>query len=95
MLPLRHSPLFVNGIHRTRHNTHRAVNATVRVDNDEMVTFMETVNRAHNDAVGLLALVAAFGDDMCHRKSSLLASCSTLAIGRPHQGDRLIQEMKL
>ena len=95
MLPLRHSPPFKNGIHRTRHNAHRAVDATVRVDNDEIVTFMETVNRAHYDAVGLLALVAAFGDDMGHQKSSLPAGCGTLAIGHPHEGDRPMQEMKL
>ena len=95
LLPLRHSSLFVNGIHWTRHNTHRAVDAKARIDNDEIVAFMKTVNRAHNDAVGVLALEAAFGDDMGHRKSSWPAGCGTLLIGHPHDGDRPMQEMKL
>ena len=95
LLCLRHGSLFVNGIHRTRHNTHCAVDANVRIDNDEIVAFMKTVNRAHNDAVGVLALVAAFGDDMGHRKSSWPAGCGTLLIGYLHDGERPMQEMKL
>ena len=43
-----------------------AVDALVRIDHQEIRTFVETVHRAHLDAVGVLALDAVLGDDEGH-----------------------------
>ena len=57
---------------------------------------METVDGAHDDAAGALALVAAFGDEMGYRKSSWPAAQAPWSIfGHPRDGGRPTQEMKL
>src|SRR5690606_28480432 len=43
-----------------------AVDALVRIDHQEVLAFVETVHRAHLDAVGVLALDAVLGDDERH-----------------------------
>jgi len=45
----------------------RAVDAFLGVDDQEVRAFMETVDRAHLHAVGVLALDARFRDDERHR----------------------------
>ena len=92
---LRQEFFLINCIDWTRQNTHCAVNAYVRIDDNEFGTLMEAVDRAHHDATGVLALEAAFGDDMGHRKSSWPAVCGSLVIAHPHDGGRPMQEIKL
>src|SRR5882762_1518777 len=47
-------------------DAHRAVDAFIGVDGQEVRTFAEAVDRAHVDAVGVLAADARFGDDVGH-----------------------------
>ena len=44
-----------------------AVDALLRVDHQEVRTFVEAVHRTHFDAVGVLALDTAFYDNEGHR----------------------------
>ena len=43
-----------------------AVDAVVRVDVEHRVVLVEALHRADDAAVGVFALVAAFGDDVRH-----------------------------
>src|SRR6267154_2108565 len=49
-------------------NAQRAVDAFLRVDHQHVGALAEAVDRAHVDAVGVLALDAALGDHGCHHK---------------------------
>jgi len=43
-----------------------AVNAFFRVNKQNCFTFVETLDRANNNAVSVLAVEAGFSNDMCH-----------------------------
>ncbi|CAG9241758.1 hypothetical protein PCAR4_110013 [Paraburkholderia caribensis] len=60
----------VDGVHRAFRNAHRAVDAFIRVDREEVGTFAKAVHRAHIDAVGIAALDAAFGHNVSHSGNS-------------------------
>src|SRR6266702_1734794 len=47
-------------------NAQGAVDALLRVDHQHVGALAKAVDRAHVDAVGVLALDAALGDDVCH-----------------------------
>src|SRR5436190_4066886 len=55
--------------HRTLGYAQRAVDAFVRVDYQHVRPLAKAVDRADVDAVGVLALDAALGDDVSHGKS--------------------------
>jgi hypothetical protein len=46
-----------------------AVDALVRVDDEEIGSFAKTVDRTYIDAVGVLAANAGFGDDVSHARA--------------------------
>ena len=48
---------------------HAAVDALVGVDDEHVLALVETVDRAHLDAVHVFALDAIFSDDVCHERS--------------------------
>src|SRR5579859_5548141 len=45
---------------------HAAIDAFVRIDDQEVLAFVETVDRAHLNAIHVFALDAVFGDHVCH-----------------------------
>src|SRR2546421_2760576 len=69
LLRIRNVVLGEDRFHRAFGNTQRAVDAFVRIDYEHVRTFAEAVDRADVDAVGVLALDAAFGDDVSHLRS--------------------------
>ena len=54
------------GVDRALGYAHRAVNALVRINDEEIRAFLEAVDGADVDAVGVLALDAAFGNNVSH-----------------------------
>src|SRR6266446_2202502 len=54
-------------VHRTLGDADGAIDALVRVDHQHVRPFVEAIDRADIDAVGVLALDAAFHDDVGHR----------------------------
>src|SRR4030095_5123302 len=84
-------------LHGTFGDAQRAVDALVRIDHEEVRPFAEAVDRAYVDAVGVLALDAAFGDDVGHVRDpgkrvdfskaapQLAASaCTSAGVGLPY-----------
>src|SRR6266705_1558030 len=67
LLLLGHVFLGHDRVHRTLGDADRAINALVRVDHQHIRPLVEAIDGAHIDAVGILALDAAFGDDVGHR----------------------------
>lgn len=55
-----------NRLHGAFGDTQHAVNADLGIDVKRQRRFVETVDRANFDAVGVLAVEAGFGDDMSH-----------------------------
>ena len=55
-----------NGVHRAFRNAHRAINALIRVNHQEIRPFAEAVHRAHIHAVGVFAFDTRFRNDMGH-----------------------------
>jgi hypothetical protein len=55
-----------NRFHRARWDTGAAVDALVRVNVEHFVPFVETLYRAHNDAIGVLATKTGLGNDVSH-----------------------------
>ena len=55
-----------DGVGRAFGHAHRAVDALIGVDDEEVRPFAEGIDRAHVDAVGVLAADAGFGDDVGH-----------------------------
>ncbi|SIT40109.1 hypothetical protein BN2475_250001 [Paraburkholderia ribeironis] len=72
LLVARHVFFGIDGIHRALGYAHRAVDAFVGVDREEVGTFAKAVHRAHIDAVGIAALDAAFGHNVSHSGSSCM-----------------------
>ncbi len=65
--PLAWQIVFVeNGRNRAFRNAGFAVDAFIRVNEENRFAFVEALDRANNDAVGVLAVKAWFGDDMSH-----------------------------
>ena len=56
----------VNGADRALGDAHRAVDAFVWVDGQEVRAFAEAVHGADIDAVGVLATDTGFGDNVGH-----------------------------
>ncbi|EGK71139.1 hypothetical protein METUNv1_02526 [Methyloversatilis universalis FAM5] len=79
----RHVVLGEDGLGRAFRHAQRAVDALVRIDHQEVRAFAEAIDRAHIDAVGVLALDTGFGDDVSH-------DFSVGPVGRPafHWGRR-------
>lgn len=55
--------------HRTFRNAGAAVYALICVNVEHVLIFIETIDRAHFNAIGILAIVARFTDDIRHAKS--------------------------
>src|SRR5438034_8255059 len=53
-------------VDRALGNAHRAIDALIGSDGEEVRPFAEAVDRTHVDAVGVLAADARFGDDVGH-----------------------------
>src|SRR4029453_6688736 len=53
-------------LHRALGHAQRAVDALIRIDDQEVRPFAEAIDRADVDAVGILAADAGFGDDVSH-----------------------------
>src|SRR6185437_4299385 len=70
-LPCRHVHFRKDRVHRTLGHAQGAVDARVGIDHQEIRAFMEAVDRAHLDAVGVLAVDAVVGDDMGHGHDSV------------------------
>src|SRR6267154_671235 len=51
---------------RALRNAQRAIDALLGVDHQHVGAFAEAIDRAHVDTVGVFALDAALGDDVCH-----------------------------
>src|SRR5690606_9518426 len=66
LLPGGHVVLGVDRVDRALGFAQGAIDALVRIDHQEVRALVETVDRAHLDAVGVLALDAVFGDDEGH-----------------------------
>jgi hypothetical protein len=47
-----------------------AVNAFIRIDEEHLRAFVETVNRTNHDTIGVLAVKARLGDDVSHSPRS-------------------------
>src|SRR6266849_4180188 len=77
---LGHVFLGQNRVHRALGDAHGAIDAFVRVDHQHVRPLVEAIDGADIDAVGVLALDAAFGDDVSHRAILALAA---------HPGDAL------
>src|SRR5262245_34215438 len=65
-LLLRHVVLGENRLDRALGNAKRAVDAFLRIDHQHVGALAEAIDRANIDAVGVLALDAALGDDVGH-----------------------------
>ncbi len=63
---LRRIGVSVNGVDRALWNTHRAVNALVGVNHQEVGAFLETIDRANINAVGIFAFDAGISYYMGH-----------------------------
>jgi hypothetical protein len=58
----------LDGFDRTLGLTHAAVDALVRVDDEHVGAFIEAVDGANLDAIGVLALDAVLDDHIGHDK---------------------------
>src|SRR5215831_16302443 len=68
-----------DGLDRTLGHAERAIDALIGIDDEKIRALPEAVDRAHVDAVGILAADAALGDDVGHarrpaRKGLILAN---------------------
>src|SRR5690606_35838238 len=59
-----------------------AIDALVRIDHQEVRALVETVHRAHLDAVGVLAADAVLGDDEGHGRESVGSNAAILSAER-------------
>src|SRR6185503_2083567 len=64
---------------------HAAVDALVGMDDEHVVALVEAVNRAHLDAVHVLALDAVFGDDVSHSARIINAAAATRSKTATHK----------
>jgi hypothetical protein len=55
-----------NGRNRAFWNTCFAVNAFIRVNVEDLLPFIETFNGTNDHAIGVFAVKAWFGNDVCH-----------------------------
>ena len=62
----RHVVLGEDRLDRALGHAERAVDALVRIDDEEIRALAKAVDRADVDAVGVLAADAGFGDDVGH-----------------------------
>src|SRR6266700_6577523 len=69
LLLLGHVFLGQDRVHRALGDAHGAIEAFIRVDHQHVRPLVEAVDGADIDAVGVLALDAALGDDVSHRES--------------------------
>ena len=58
-----------NRFHRTFGYAEGAVDSLVRVDDQEILSFAETIHGTNVNAVGVFALDTGFGDDISHGNS--------------------------
>lgn len=56
-----------DSLDRALRNACFAVDALFRMDVEDRFTFVEAFDRANNDTVGVFAVEAWFGDDVCHQ----------------------------
>jgi hypothetical protein len=63
----RHFVFRIDGIHRALWLAQRAVDALVRVDNEEIRAFIEAVYRTHFHAISVFAVNTVFANYKCHR----------------------------
>ncbi len=70
LLVARQVFLGVDGVHRALGNTHRAVDALIGVDGQEVGAFAEAVDGADIHTIGVLAGDTGFGDDVRHTATS-------------------------
>src|SRR3546814_13755825 len=66
LLAARDIALWIDRAYRAFGHAQGAVDAAFRVDDEEIRALVETVHRAHFDAVGVLAVDAVYGDDVGH-----------------------------
>ena len=74
----------LDGIGGTFRLAHTAVDAFVRMDDQHVVAFVETVHGADLDAIGIFAFDAGFSDDVSHprlRNGSICAVCVAQELG--------------
>lgn len=55
-----------NRCHRALRNTGLAIDALLRVNEEDRFAFVKTLDRTNNDAVGVLAVETGFSNNMCH-----------------------------
>src|SRR5207249_12081923 len=60
--------LRVDRVHRALGNTHRAIDALVRIDREEVWSLAKTIDRTDIDTVRVLALDARLGNDVSHAR---------------------------
>jgi hypothetical protein len=63
---LRKVVLVENRFDRALRNTGLAVDALIRMDIEHLCAFIEAIDRADNDAIGVLAVEARLGDNVSH-----------------------------
>jgi hypothetical protein len=63
-LSFRHLRGLADRLHRALIDTQRAIDANCGVDDQEIRSDVEAVNRAYLDAVGVAAIDAGFGNDV-------------------------------
>ena len=61
-----HIIFLIDGVYRALWNADGAVNALIRIDDQEIGAFAKAVNRANIDTVGVLAADAGFGNNVSH-----------------------------
>ncbi len=61
----------LDGLHRAFRFAYAAIDAFIRVDDQHVLAFVETVDRAHFDAVSVFALYAVLVDDIRHSSVSV------------------------
>jgi hypothetical protein len=59
-----------DGVDRALGDAHRAVDALVGIDGQEIRALAEAIDRANIDAIGVLAADARFGDDVGHGRTN-------------------------
>jgi hypothetical protein len=62
----------LDGVDRAFRLAHPAVDALVRVNDEHILAFIEAIDRANLDAVGVFALDAVLVDDVRHALARLL-----------------------
>src|SRR5699024_6018016 len=71
LLVLGHLVVLKNGLGGTFRNAQRAINAFLRIDDQKVRAFVETIHGADFDAIRVLALDTVFRNDMSHGESPL------------------------